>query len=254
MSEEGVAAEGLEAPQPTPLEAKAREQGWKPKEEYEGDKEEWVDAKEFVKRGELFGKIKDLKNELHSRDSRHVEELKTLHNEIFQVRKTALEQAKRDLTSQIRDTDDKDEAVKLSKELVKVEQQLERQPAQNPQAQTIPEVSEWEKKNDWYNKDSDMTFEADTAAAVFLRRNQGPSATAVLEAIDKQMKKLYPEKFGGSKVVTPPSPESGHNKKPAPTGKKTRSDLPEEHRRVMDVFVKRGITTEDKYLKDYFGV
>ena len=35
-------------------EAEAREQGWKPKEGYEGDPEKWRPAKEFVERGELF--------------------------------------------------------------------------------------------------------------------------------------------------------------------------------------------------------
>ena len=44
-------------PDVDPYESEAREQGWKPKEEYEGDPEKWRPAKEFVERGELFGKI-----------------------------------------------------------------------------------------------------------------------------------------------------------------------------------------------------
>ena len=47
-----------------PYESEAREQGWKPKEEYEGDPEKWRPAKEFVERGELFGKIDVLGREL----------------------------------------------------------------------------------------------------------------------------------------------------------------------------------------------
>src|SRR5574343_553334 len=47
-----------------PFEEQAREQGWKPKEEYEGDPNKWKPAKEFVERGELFGKIDTLGREL----------------------------------------------------------------------------------------------------------------------------------------------------------------------------------------------
>jgi len=47
-----------------PYEAAAREQGWKPKEEFEGDEGKWRPAKEFVERGELFGKIDTLGKEL----------------------------------------------------------------------------------------------------------------------------------------------------------------------------------------------
>ena len=39
-------------------EGAAREKGWRPKEEYEGDAEGWVGAEEFVKRQPLFDKIK----------------------------------------------------------------------------------------------------------------------------------------------------------------------------------------------------
>ena len=44
-------------PQVDPYEEAARKEGWRPKEEFEGDPEKWRPAKEFVERGELFGKI-----------------------------------------------------------------------------------------------------------------------------------------------------------------------------------------------------
>ena len=51
-------------PEVDSYELQAREQGWKPKEEYEGDPEKWRPAKEFVERGELFGKIDTMGKEL----------------------------------------------------------------------------------------------------------------------------------------------------------------------------------------------
>ena len=49
---------------PVPVEATARTQGWKPKEEFTGDPALWVDAKEFVGRAPLFDKIKGQSKEL----------------------------------------------------------------------------------------------------------------------------------------------------------------------------------------------
>ena len=43
--------------QTNPYEGEAREMGWRPKEEWQGEPEKWRDAKEFVERGELYGKI-----------------------------------------------------------------------------------------------------------------------------------------------------------------------------------------------------
>ena len=62
MSEEPIKPEDLEEPlTPEPsvpemaqaeLEARARRQGWRPKEEYRGPEERWVPAQEFLERGE----------------------------------------------------------------------------------------------------------------------------------------------------------------------------------------------------------
>ncbi len=256
MSEETTnVVEKNESSAVDPVITRATEQGWKPKEEFAGDAGTWVPADEFLRRGELFGKIKDLKSEIHSRDQRHTEELKLIQKELMAVRKSSLEQAKRELQAQLDNTEDKTEAIRLTKEVAKVEADIAEVKA--PPAQPVvnpPEVQTWlSDNNSWYNKDSDMTLDADSAAAVYVAKNPGASPKDVLVAVDKQMKRLYPDKFGEKKVSTPPSPESGIKKVVPPTGKKTRNDLPEEHRRVMEVFIKRGITTEKQYLADYFG-
>ena len=43
----------------SPTELKAIESGWVPKEEFQGDEHKWVEAGEFLRRGELFKKIED---------------------------------------------------------------------------------------------------------------------------------------------------------------------------------------------------
>ena len=46
------------------IEDRAREQGWKPKEEYEGDPSKWVSAETFVAKGELIDRIEALGKKL----------------------------------------------------------------------------------------------------------------------------------------------------------------------------------------------
>lgn len=61
MSDENVNVEGVEQvvekPAPAPYEAKALEMGWRPKEEWDGPEEDFIDAKEYVRRKSLFEKI-----------------------------------------------------------------------------------------------------------------------------------------------------------------------------------------------------
>src|ERR1700744_3154427 len=48
----------------SPTQQEALSQGWVPKEEFDGDAERWVDAGEFLRRGELFRKIESQSKEL----------------------------------------------------------------------------------------------------------------------------------------------------------------------------------------------
>src|SRR5690554_7872209 len=79
-----------------PVESKAREMGWRPKEEYDGDPETWVDAKEYVGRKPLY-------DEIH-KTRKQVKKLERLQNEITQyvkkVEEVAYKKALADLKAQ----------------------------------------------------------------------------------------------------------------------------------------------------------
>lgn len=51
-------------PEVSPVEEKARDLGWKPKEEFHGDEEQFIDAGEFLRRKPLFDKIEHMGKEL----------------------------------------------------------------------------------------------------------------------------------------------------------------------------------------------
>jgi len=87
------ATEQTQTTQVDSYESQAREQGWKPKEEYEGDPEKWKPAKEFVERGELFGKIDTLGKDL--KETRKA--LKMLQEHHAKVKETEYKRAVDDL-------------------------------------------------------------------------------------------------------------------------------------------------------------
>lgn len=56
--------EQTEQPQYAPIQLEAIEQGWIPREEFDGDPDKFIDAAEFVRRGELFKKIESQSREV----------------------------------------------------------------------------------------------------------------------------------------------------------------------------------------------
>ena len=51
-------------PEPTEVEKRAMEMGWKPRSEFDGEDDAFIDAKEFVRRAPLFEKIETQSKQL----------------------------------------------------------------------------------------------------------------------------------------------------------------------------------------------
>ena len=66
------------------IEQKALDQGWRPKEEFDGDPDAFIDAPEFVRRGELFSKIEHQSKELKAVKAA-LDALKTHHSRVKEV-------------------------------------------------------------------------------------------------------------------------------------------------------------------------
>ena len=70
--------------EPSATELQAMESGWVPKDKYSGDEHKWVDAGEFLRRGELFSKIEDQSKQLKD-VRRALDEMKKLHSQVREV-------------------------------------------------------------------------------------------------------------------------------------------------------------------------
>ena len=144
--------------QTNPYEGEAREMGWRPKEEWQGEPEKWRDAKEFVERGELYGKIDTVSRELKE-TRKALKMLQEHHSKVKDVEfKRAVEELKLAQRKHLEDGN-ADEYLKTTELLTDIKaEQKARQVVEEvtpKQPQVDPRFTEWTKENTWYEKNMD---------------------------------------------------------------------------------------------------
>lgn len=235
------------------IEDVAREQGWRPKEEYDGDPTKWVSAETFVAKGELIDRIEALGKELKQAKKAN-QMLLDHHNKVKAVEfERALEHLKNQKKTAY-ENNDVDAIVEIDEKIASVKETRKAQEAQDA-AQTTdtqefhPEFIEWKTGNKWYDKDADLKEEADIMGLTYARKHPDAPPKEVLSYVAKQIKRLYPEKFSNPARSQPNAVESGG---PANSGSRKDDNfaMTEEERRVMMTFVHSGVMTKEQYIAD----
>ncbi len=236
----------LEAPEVSPTEQKAMESGWVPKEEFQGDEHKWVDAGEFLRRGELFKKIEDQGKQL--KDVRAaLNEMKKLNGQIQEVEyKRALETLKAQKKAALEDGDAEaviaaDDRIDMVREQQKALQQA---PTVQDEGQDHPEFVAWTEQNNWYKSSTPMKAFADALGQELARAGNSPSE--VLRKVAAEVRKEFPNKFRNPNQDKAGSVEGGSGRGVTSTTKFTLSD---EERSVMNKFVRQGVMTEKEYVE-----
>lgn len=233
------------APTPDIFETKALEMGWRPKEEWDGAEEDFIEAKEFVRRQPLFEKIESQSKAIKQLNSAF-EALKTHHTKVkeseFKRALDSLKQAKREALRE----GETDRALAYEDKIEEVEQQkaefdAEAAKVETPQSsEAHPEFVAWKQRNGWYSKDSELRDFADTYGTTLAR--QGKSPQEVLELVAKQVRKAFKEKF-----VNPNRDKPGAVEAPARSGATHGGfQLSEEERTIMNKLVRSGAFGPDK--------
>jgi hypothetical protein len=226
--------------QTDPFIEKATAAGWKPLDQYDGDPDRWVDAKEFIGRAPLYEQNHKLKKE--------IADLKNIVHEvkghISKVSEAAYNKAVADLQAQrddAIDAGDKNQVKEIDKALKEAES------IKAPVTDTHPDIKSWENENgSWFYADKEISGFGLAFAQNYLAGKPNDFKGA-MEAMEQAIKRAYPEKFE-DKRKQPPAVEGGSRG----TGKKTftKSDLDDEQRKVMSKFVRQGIMTEEDYIKE----
>lgn len=257
MTEEIKPVEGVikepeqkQAPELTPMETQALEMGWRPREEFDGSDDEFIDAKEFVRRKPLFDRLdqqgKQLKNV-----SKALDQLKEHYTKVKETEYTrAMEQLKAARQQSITDGDGAKFEV-LDTRIKQVEKEAAQAIAESKPETHKPDPAEldsWMGKNSWYQKDDAMTAYADRIGNKFHDSVVAGEMTPlqVLQKVEQEVKKEFAHKFRNSNKDTAPNISEGK-----PTSRKTDSfQLDETERKVMENFVRQKIMTKEEYISD----
>lgn len=266
-------------------EDKARSEGWTNLEEWEARgkaPEDWVDAPEFVRRGELMDRIKGQTKALKSNDKR-IKELEQAvqmlgdHNK--KIAAAEFERAKKSLmAAKVEAMDDQDHSTVLAidEKLDELTQQAKEaaekevintpeEPAPSEEGALPPAVQAWVDmpEHSWYKDDPAMRGAADALATQYGQRNFDPSMAIedqpwdeLFEHVESQLQEKFPGYFNQEKeeMTMPKARKAAKVAEPGQrrqAGKKTKltvADLGDEERRALNEFVRSGALTEDEYL------
>lgn len=235
----------------SPTEAKAAEQGWKPKEEWiaeGGDPDEWRSAREFVDRGELLKQIHNQNRKLKQTEQ-GFDALKQHHNVVYEkAYKDAVAALKAQRRAAMIDGDL--EAVEVIEERIEETQsefqankaRVEEQTKQNA---PDPQFVAWVNENTWYESNEDLREFADVLGIAYARKNPGIDPAKVLKHVETEVKRKFPEEFGVRRAA--PSPVASVDK----TARKGRADsfeLTEIEESIMKNLVRSKTMTKEEYI------
>lgn len=263
--QEGEPSEGEESE----AEAKARRMGWAPKDEWRGDEARWKTAAEFL---DFMDEAPAVQRErLEKADKRLSEYEQTaddLKRQLAMVTKRLKEQDQRgydralaDIKQQKRtaaETGDMDafeaaEAAEdaLRKDAAKVEDTPD--PMDKGDRKEPPEIKDWRGKNQWFDRDMEMTRAAEAFSKAFNEKNPGAGVGPMLEYVEGKVRAAFPEKFENpNRKEAPRTAAPGMAGKGR--GKKTFADLPADAKKACAEFISDGIyKTREEYAEDYFS-
>lgn len=251
MTEEVIVQEATE-PVEISVEDRAREQGWQPAEEYEGDKSKWVSAETFVAKGELISKIEAIGKELkNTKKAMHM--LQDHHTKVKEAEFTRAVNYLKQQKKQAYESGDVDKIIEIDEQLVNVKETQKQQAMIRTQEEQVeetvhPNFVQWVDKNSWYNTDAELREASDAIGLAHAKANPNKTPEEVLDFVSRKIKATYSEKFSNPNRDKASSVEGAGSS--ARTKKVSDFDMSEEEVRVMNTFVRQGIMTKEDYMKE----
>jgi hypothetical protein len=254
--EKGELTEVQQVPEISAAEEKARAQGWRPIEEWEGGEDTWVDFKEFNHRGELLDRIKSQTSKIKAQDSK-IDELGKAMQTLGEHNQRIAEMEYKKALSELRDQ----RTVAMSEQdfdmLQDIEDQIEELKELDPKKQPVspsinlsskgsppPELDRWMEDNTWYRQDPAMRGAADQLAIEYVKAN--PSARGnpqvVLDHITSEIKKRFSADFSNkqTKPRSAVSESQGTSRSSSKATRYTSKHLNETQAKMAKTFVDSG--------------
>lgn len=233
-----------------PVETEARSMGWKPIEEWQGPKEKWRQASEFVDRASFFKKIEAQNRVIHQQN----QALKSLGELQSKIAKNEREKVLKELNQQKREAlreQEFDKADELDEEIIAIRSSPEPkfdvpdvQLATHDQENPDEVLAEFKARNEWFEKDAELTELAETLAGGYVIRarqaNKQPTAREVFEYVEKKVREIHKKPKAGPDPVMTNKTTTRNTENVKGKSKFTLRDLDDEQRTIAKRFVEAG--------------
>jgi len=251
-------------PEEVSVESLAREMGWKPSDDFQGHKDDYVDAATFIRRSKdiqdtMRQHLKENKKKLTSFE-KALDDFKSHSERVFKAQlasqREQIKQLQKDRRAAIEEGDI-ERVDDIENQLTDIVRNVEpeRTTEPEPDSEEVEVFEEWLGENQWFGVpkvrkgDPDMTEYA-------LRLADEPKFKALpyarrLKKVTEAVKDMFPEHFKPRDKTTPPPVSPVEAPKPASRKKKfTARDLNEQQKSVMRNMVKSGVMSEQEYIDD----
>ena len=254
-ADEAPEVEAPETPEMSEAEARARRDGWKPKEDWKGDTSGWTDFEEFNRRNDIKASTAaELREELKRERADYTAWLERIERANQAALAKERERVKAEMRTAVEmgDVEAYDRLSKQSEDLAKQEA-----PDPAPQSDTRAKVEEFRKSNDWAKNEFLWNAAASVAGPIIQRRLDAGEKLTVeqqMEIASEAAKTFAPHLF-----ATPtPKPQvsavdGGGLRQPGRARAKGWDDIPSEDRKQAQTFIKDGLMTKDEYAKSYWS-
>lgn len=247
-----------------PVEEAARQQGWLPKEEWDGDPTQWRDAATFLERGEYFKIMGSQRKEI-DRLNNTVRELADTFNKVRQDEREKVLKEYRLEKADAMEKGDYSRVVEIDADIDKIKEESQQasmksnedpnaaQPSQDVDPMAEQKFDHWRQANQWYLTDKKKTYFADRVGVEY--KNNHPEAT--MDEVLNEVTRAVNAEFGspstsGNSNSRSPVGSSGITTQPASkrgNKRKTMGDLSDQQREVVRRFEKLGVDP-NQYIKE----
>ncbi len=232
-------------PELSPMEQKAFDQGWRPKEEFEGSEDNWKTAKEYVRDGEWMDKLKQVEQRMERERNEFDQRLDNANKLQEARRKQELDTLKKKQREAVdlADTDAFDEASRQIDELSaqSVPEVKNQQPAMDPL------ITQYVNDNPWINDPNDnRTIIAMGALQAYQGANPSASIQDAINHVNSKVNELTAP--NNPRRQQPNANEHSRRQTRSQNRELTMNDLTNEERSEWASFGKTLFKTEKAYL------
>ena len=238
-------------------EQEAREQGWKPKDEWTGPDDKWTDAETFVDKGDKIAGI--LKSRLDRQDQQ-IQKLQTDNKEYGEYQKTLRDKDKAKNATLLAELEalrataitdaDGAEFTRVDREIQQVRDDLNTpDPKVNGETELNVLAQAWLLNNSWYNTNNKLQTYADGLAEKV--EAEGYRDQAYFTELTRRVQEAFPEEFQNKRQTQSNTVESGGELDTVDSKARTYENLPADAKTACDRFVASGLTTKEAYVETY---